>query len=218
MVYGDLDGDSLDEAAVTTLFGDGGTGQISSIVVYRIIDGQLRLAGRIEGGDWSNGGIYDAEITGGYLWVDTFGNESWVCYADRLVETQWGLTVDGMVAVNRFTPRSWIDLDMQPTSELTFRPNTSTAVLSSFGRMTASRFTFWALAGQQVQLVSTRGPEPLSVVVTDLISQEMIFVGSTPLDLLLPATGEYQVDIELVPVDPGFRDRTPLEFLISVPS
>ena len=88
MVYGDLDGDSLDEAAVTTLFGDGGTGQISSIVVYRIIDGQLRLAGRIEGGDWSNGGIYDAEITGGYLWVDTFGNESWVCYADRLVETQ----------------------------------------------------------------------------------------------------------------------------------
>ncbi len=74
VLFGDLTGDKRDDAVVITLCNTGGTGQFADGFVYTMRDGKPVLIGTLGVGDRADGGIYDAEIRGGVLYVERFGH------------------------------------------------------------------------------------------------------------------------------------------------
>lgn len=62
VLYGDLTGDGRDEAVVNLSYGLGGTGVFTFANVYGIVDGKLRVLGRIVGGDRAYGDFHDIAI------------------------------------------------------------------------------------------------------------------------------------------------------------
>jgi len=69
-VYGDLDGDGNDEAAVELLYETGGTAGWSYLYVYSLERGAPKLLGRLESGDRAAGGLVKLAIEDGILVLD----------------------------------------------------------------------------------------------------------------------------------------------------
>ena len=69
-VYGDVDGDGADDAAVVTELRTGGTGAFTAIAVFHLMHGAPAVLGWISGGDRGDGGIARVSISGGALHVD----------------------------------------------------------------------------------------------------------------------------------------------------
>jgi hypothetical protein len=68
--YGDLDGDGLEEAAVTLTYGfEGGSGAFSHGFVYKMKEGALLKIAEFEGGDRWHNGLIHARIIYGKLFV-----------------------------------------------------------------------------------------------------------------------------------------------------
>jgi len=70
VVYGDLDGDGIEEAAVALNYTTGGTMNWDYLYVYDIANSKLRLLGRLRSGSRSSGGLIQASINQGGLVVD----------------------------------------------------------------------------------------------------------------------------------------------------
>lgn len=68
VVYGDLDRDGNDEAAVEVVQLTRGSAQISYVFVYALRDA-LTLLGELRGGDRAEGGLEVESIAGGFLYV-----------------------------------------------------------------------------------------------------------------------------------------------------
>jgi hypothetical protein len=69
-VYGDLDGDGIEEAAVTVTYSMGDSKAMSKGFIYAIKDGKPQRIAEFEGGDKTSGGILKAQITDGKLEVE----------------------------------------------------------------------------------------------------------------------------------------------------
>jgi hypothetical protein len=67
--YGDLTGDGKDDAAVVLYYTGGGTGAFSKGFLFTVRRGRLTLLTTFAGGDRADGGIREARIEGGLLWV-----------------------------------------------------------------------------------------------------------------------------------------------------
>jgi hypothetical protein len=94
IVYGDLDGDGIDEAAVSVQFLHAdSSGQFNSIDVFAIRNGHVLPIARYEEGDRADGGIYDTEIREGRLLVRVFGTEA-SAHDPQWIDTQV-LRLDG---------------------------------------------------------------------------------------------------------------------------
>ena len=74
VVYGDLDGDGMDEAVAVTDCNTGGTSWFFDGFVYAMRNGKPVLLSRIQGGDRANGGIRAVRIEGGLLLVERLGS------------------------------------------------------------------------------------------------------------------------------------------------
>jgi hypothetical protein len=70
VVYGDSDGDGIEEAAVALNYTTGGTMNWYYLYVYQLAKGQLRLLGRLRSGSRSSGGLIRASINRGALVLD----------------------------------------------------------------------------------------------------------------------------------------------------
>jgi hypothetical protein len=62
VLYGDLTGDGQDEAVVSLSYNLGGTGQFTFAIVFGIVYGQLRILGKINGGDRAYGSFHEIAI------------------------------------------------------------------------------------------------------------------------------------------------------------
>ena len=69
ILYGDLTGDGKDEAVVLIGYRLGGTGFFTFANVYGIVNGELTMLGRINGGDRAYGDFHDLAIENGRLRV-----------------------------------------------------------------------------------------------------------------------------------------------------
>lgn len=70
VVYGDLNGDGIEEAAVSLNYTTGGNGAYSKGFVYGIKEGKLQRMAEFEGGAKDTGAIISARIADGKLEVD----------------------------------------------------------------------------------------------------------------------------------------------------
>lgn len=67
VIYGDVDGDTTDEAIILTLCNTGGTGNFTEGFIYGMKDGQPTLMARIEGGDRAYGGLREVFVENGKI-------------------------------------------------------------------------------------------------------------------------------------------------------
>ena len=70
VVYGDLDGDGSEEAAVHLNYGTGGTQNWDYLYVYKLIDGRAKLIGLLVSGERGDGGLVRSAIQNGSLVLD----------------------------------------------------------------------------------------------------------------------------------------------------
>jgi len=70
VVYGDLDGDGIDEAAVALNYTTGGTMNWDYLYVYKLAKGKPKLLGRLRSGSRGSGGLLRASINQGALVLD----------------------------------------------------------------------------------------------------------------------------------------------------
>ena len=91
VAFGDLDGDSQEEAAVVIGESTGGTGYYTSGYVYGLKEGRLVLLTTFEGGDRAMGGIDQVRIAGQRLQVVRNHGEV-MCCPDYRIATwyRWG--------------------------------------------------------------------------------------------------------------------------------
>jgi len=70
VVYGDLDGDGVEEAAVALNYTTGGTMNWDYLYVYKFANGKPELFGRLRSGSRGSGGLLRASIKQGALVLD----------------------------------------------------------------------------------------------------------------------------------------------------
>ncbi|HLM00494.1 MAG TPA: serine/threonine-protein kinase, partial [Pyrinomonadaceae bacterium] len=68
--FGDLDGDMVEDAAVTMTYSTGGSGAFSEGYVYSVENGKPVKITQFDGGDRWSGGLIDAKISNQKLYVD----------------------------------------------------------------------------------------------------------------------------------------------------
>ncbi len=77
--FGDLDGDSKDEAVVITVCHPGGTGQFSEGFIFSSGKTKPKLTGRFPGGDRAAGGLVSAVIRDGRLLIERNEERGGLC-------------------------------------------------------------------------------------------------------------------------------------------
>lgn len=99
VVYGDLDGDGAEEAAVNAVQTYGGNGGNSHILVYRAGNSAPELIGDITGGDRAMGGATALRIDGGRVVVDrAMGTDADpMCCASQTQTEHWLLRNGALV-------------------------------------------------------------------------------------------------------------------------
>jgi hypothetical protein len=70
VTYGDIDGDQQEEAAVILNYSTGGTSNWKYLYLYKLVHGEPRLLGRLQGGDRAYGGLVNVAIENGLLVLD----------------------------------------------------------------------------------------------------------------------------------------------------
>lgn len=91
VTYGDLDGDRLEEAAVTVNYGTGGSANWNYLYVYKLERGKPKLLGRLEGGSRADGGLIEVRIQNGALVLDFADTERRVadCCSEGYVRVRY---------------------------------------------------------------------------------------------------------------------------------
>jgi hypothetical protein len=99
MIYGDLNGDGIDEAIVLTSCSNGGIESYSEGFVYGIKDDNPELLARIEGGDRALGGLRSVKIENGIISVERSrpGLDGNACCAETAETMQYRL-LDGSLS------------------------------------------------------------------------------------------------------------------------
>lgn len=87
ITYGDITGDSADEAIILTVCNSGDTAQFSEGFIYTLENGKPTLLTRFAGGDRAYGGLREARVENGLLVIEIYeaGEAGDVCCADFVV-------------------------------------------------------------------------------------------------------------------------------------
>jgi len=215
----DLDGDGVDEAAVSIYYNTGGTGQFTDVVIYRAVDGAPKYVTDDGIGDRGDGGVDDVRVepapTGGgdRLVIRRNADAEGACCPTALEERTVRLRDRELVQVGDASKwaivRVGVTDDGAATSEPTavkFLPGSSRADLTG-DATTSIAATFDATAGQTLQLhldPDVLAQNPLVVLVSGPGGEAgRLGTGLDPdLSVQLPATGSYRLQIDPVgPVD-----------------
>ena len=165
VIYGDLDGDGRDEAAVSTLDNTGGTGQFTDVTIYAMKAGRASPVTSHGIGDRADGGVYDARISGRRLIIDRFGQEnSGACCPTYIEQNVLNLRGRKLVAVARPTRRAYISLEREDGPvEVKFLRGGNAATIEGLADGTNRGHFFEANAGQTARITvpSARKGEPV---------------------------------------------------------
>ena len=136
--HGDLDGDGIEEAIVTTLENTGGTGQFTDGLIFRLVGGTPKQIGDLGIGDRADGGIHGITIVNGRIVVERYSEtNSGACCPTAIERETLKLTAKGgTVAVAKTSTRAFIRVGRDDSGAATiikFLKGTSSATLEGDG-------------------------------------------------------------------------------------
>ena len=178
--YGDLTGDGIDEAAVSTSVNFGGSGNFSAVQVFALRDGDLTLVGSQPFGDRAFGGLQRTEIVDGVLRAWSFDGGQGACCADVIIETRLILAGSSLVPAETLGRQRWLSPNsLSETPEIEFLPDTSSAVVTVFAPAADAAVTFDAAVGQYVSIelaepVLQNAPAEISLVHLDSTDAQIV--------------------------------------------
>ena len=160
--HGDLDGDGVEEAIVTTLENTGGTGQFTDGLIFRLVGGNPKQIGDLGIGDRADGGIHGITIVNGRIVVDRYGqNGSGACCPTYIERDTLKLDSNGeTTSAAKTTKRAFISLsrsDAGAPSKITFLRGTASVTIEGDG-MAGDRGTLDAGKGQTVTYSVSKVP------------------------------------------------------------
>ncbi|HTJ44612.1 MAG TPA: hypothetical protein VL463_21050 [Kofleriaceae bacterium] len=93
-VYGDVDGDNVEDAIVITIDNSGGTGMFDAARVYMMRNGAPVQVAAVPGGDRGDGGLRDVTVEPGGLIVERFlsGDGDGACCPSQITVEHWRWT------------------------------------------------------------------------------------------------------------------------------
>jgi len=166
VIYGDLNGDGMDEAVVLTVLNGGGAGWWYEGFLYTMRKGKPVMLSRIGGGDRAADGIRAARIENGLLKVERLGNEAGAaCCADFIDTATYCLSGSRLLRAGRSRRRSLRGEDR--AKPIPFKRGQNSAVLTG----TTSGANFYVLKNLDVgQTLRVRISSPLENARFELIT------------------------------------------------
>lgn len=136
VVFGDISGDGVEEAVVTTSLNTGGSGQFTESLVYQWKRTQPVLVASTGIGDRASGGVFRTSIRGGRLIETRYGPEgAGACCPVEVTVTPLRLQGSKLVRAGASVRRDFLRFDdLVPPSgvgqpEVRFRPGRSSAFI-----------------------------------------------------------------------------------------
>ena len=195
--HGDIDGDSNEDAIVTTNENTGGTGQFSDAVVFRWTGrGPVRVTSHGIG-DRSDGGIYNVVIVGGIARIERFSNGEGACCPTEVSTYSVKLRGNRLVTAKPTSRRAYIVLAIAPEAPTVIaflRGGTSAAIEGGAG----SRGTIDARKGQLVTISVAKsrygiGSQPIVLKQGSTVVATVNAGGVSKISL--PATGRFTLQV-----------------------
>jgi len=157
VIFGDIDGDTKDEAIVSTSYWGGGSGVFSDDFVYKIVGGKPEVISRFGIGDRSMGGVDKVWIENGIVYVRRFdsGSHGAACCSEFKITYgfKWNGSdfdeVGNISKVPLFKVEPIVFFRGEYGTDIT-----SQITLDEDHRAEAKRFVFRAKAGQILTLTS----------------------------------------------------------------
>ena len=212
----DLDGDGVDEAAITNYFTTGGSGQFTDVLIYRWTGTTAEYVTDAGLGDRGDGGVDDVSVApaggveGDVLVVRRNADAEGACCPTALEERSLRLRDDELVEIGDADKwgiiRVGVDADGNLTdapTEVKFLAGTSRADLTG-DATTPVAAEFDATAGQTLDLAldaAALSENPLVVVISGPDGEAgRIGTGVDPsISLPLPTSGTYRLQFDPVP-------------------
>ena len=207
----DLDGDNVQEAAVTVHYSTGGTGQFTDVLVYRWAGSAAELVTSAGVGDRGDGGVDDVSVApaggvvGEVLVIRRNADAEGACCPTATEERTFQLRDAELVEIG--DPEKWgivrvgVDEDGAPSTdptEVRFLPGTNRADLTGDATEPVSA-TFEASAGQHLAFeldVDAAGDAPLLVVLSGPSGEIGRSASGHPptIEATLPDSGRYRLE------------------------
>jgi hypothetical protein len=151
VVYGDLNGDQMDEAVVLAVCNTGGSGWFDEGILYTMRNGKPAVLAYIQGGDRANGGIRGVRIEGGLLRVERLGSELSTAIGAEFIDTvTYRLSGIRLLRVGKMVRRSL--RGESRAKRIQFGRGESSAVLTG----TTSSADFYVLSARGNQTMTVR--------------------------------------------------------------
>lgn len=152
VVYGDLNGDGMDEAVVLTVCNTGGSGWFDDGFLYAMRNEKPVLLSQIQGGDRAYGGIRGVRIESGLLKVERLQPEiaGGAVGVGFIETTTYRLSGSKLLRVGRTVRRSF--RGGSRAKRIQFERGSSSAVLTG----TTSGADFYVLSARQNQTLTVR--------------------------------------------------------------
>jgi hypothetical protein len=189
VAYGDLNGDSKDEAVVLTSCNTGGTGNFTEGFVFMMKAGKPALIANIPGGDRADGGLRRAWITGNILTIDAnyMGEEGGACCPEYAETTNYMLIGTKLEQQGEPVRRS-----LYPVERVKFDRGTSgTTFKVRIPFEEGKRYAVGARAGQTLT-VSVDTDKAAIRLLGDMPAK----AGTNNVTARLPRNGDYTVEIQ----------------------
>ena len=198
--HGDLDGDGIEEAIVTTLENTGGTGQFTDAVVFRYTgNGPVRVTSHGVG-DRADGGIHAVVIINGVAQIERYTKGQGACCPTVISTYFVRLKGNKLITAKPPTTRATMYLGSggdAATTKIGFLKGTSTANMSGSAGERAGGY-FDARQGQTVTLRVLNTDRGSLAGAARLMRNSALLLqvkqGATG-SFKLPATGRYRVEL-----------------------
>jgi hypothetical protein len=195
--HGDIDGDGVEEAIVSTSENTGGTGQFSDAVVFRWTGkGPVRVTGHGVG-DRADGGLANVVIVGGVARIDRYTNGEGACCPTELTTYSVKLKGNKLINTRPAKVRAFVVFGAGDSGStvITFLRGTTSAAYEGAAGESA---VFDAAKGQTVTISSQKQRRGVGTSAVRLLRDTTIIgtvaagsVGS----FRLPASGRYTVTV-----------------------
>jgi hypothetical protein len=188
VAYGDLNGDSQDEAVILTVCNTGGTGNFSEGFVYEMKNRKPRLLTRIEGGDRADGGLREARVESGLLVVESNdpSETGGSCCPEFAVTNRYKLSGGKLIIAGKSERR-----ELYPKQRVSFpkgASGTTLKIMIPAGEL--KRFAVNARAGQN--LTASVGGKDASI---RLVEDAEVTEGVNNFLARLPKNGDYTIEV-----------------------
>ncbi len=192
VVYGDLNGDGMDEAVIMTVCNAGGSGWFDEGLLYTMRNGKPVLLLHIQGGDRGDGGIRGVRIESGLLKVERLGSSlpGRAVGVDFTDTTSYRLSGSKLLRVGRSVRRSF--RGGSQAKRIQFARGESSAMLTG----TTSGADFYVLGARENQTLSVRISSPLNNARFELIVGDFTMAyRATEWSGKLESRGDYHIAV-----------------------